>query len=148
MKLSARGSLFIQSYEALRLTCYLCEAGVPTGGWGHTGAGVVAGRVITLAQAQAWWGADISVFEALVHKLAKVTLTQSEFDALVALAFNIGAPQFTTSTLLRLLNAGDRAGAGAQFPRWNLVKGKVSAGLVRRRAAEQAIFRVGRYINN
>ncbi|MDQ2823561.1 MAG: lysozyme [Pseudomonadota bacterium] len=148
MKLSRLGSLFIQSYEALRLTCYLCEAGVPTGGWGHTGKDVAAGQLITMAQAQAWWGADISVFEALVNKLVKVQPTQAEFDALVALSFNIGASAFASSTLLRMFNAGDRAGAGAQFPRWNLVKGAVSAGLTRRRAAEQAIFRVGRYINN
>ncbi|WP_434779330.1 terminase small subunit [Neisseria sp. Ec49-e6-T10] len=43
-------------------------------------------------------------------------------------------------TLLRLLNQGDYKGAANQFPRWNKAKGKVLAGLTRRRAAEKQLF--------
>jgi lysozyme len=44
------------------------------------------------------------------------------------------------STLLRKLNAGDVAGAGREFARWTKAKGLELAGLVRRRAAERALF--------
>jgi lysozyme len=37
--------------------------------------------------------------------------------------------------------AGDHAGAAAAFALWNKSKGKVLAGLTRRRAAEAALYR-------
>jgi lysozyme len=45
-----------------------------------------------------------------------------------------------TSTLLRLLNAGQLQAAAAQFKYWNLAGGQVENGLVKRRAAETALF--------
>jgi GH24 family phage-related lysozyme (muramidase) len=44
------------------------------------------------------------------------------------------------STLLRKLNAGGVAGAAAEFARWNRGGGLVLPGLVKRRAAEVALF--------
>ena len=49
----------------------------------------------------------------------KVKVTQSQFDAMVSLAYNIGAGAFLKSTLLKKVNAGDFAGAGEEFLRWN-----------------------------
>jgi GH24 family phage-related lysozyme (muramidase) len=37
--------------------------------------------------------------------------------------------------------AGDHAGAEREFARWNRAGGRVLAGLVRRRAAEAALYR-------
>ncbi|UVO19117.1 lysozyme [Stutzerimonas stutzeri] len=45
-------------------------------------------------------------FKAAVNELVKVRLCQHQFDALVALVFNIGPQAFSDSTLLRLLNFG------------------------------------------
>ncbi len=70
----------------------------------------------------------------------KVPLAQHEFDALVAFAYNVGLGAFRKSTLLRLLNKGDKASAAKQFDRWNKAGGKMLAGLTRRRAAERAMF--------
>ncbi len=44
------------------------------------------------------------------------------------------------STLLRKLNVGDAAGAAAEFAKWTRGAGKVMPGLVKRRAAEAALF--------
>jgi lysozyme len=60
--------------------------------------------------------------------------------ALVSFAYNVGVGALGSSTLLRLLNAGDHAGAAAQFGRWNKAGGKALAGLTKRRAAEAALF--------
>jgi len=46
----------------------------------------------------------------------------------------------TRSTLLRDLNAGDFAGAAAQFELWDHASGQVVAGLLRRRLAEEKLF--------
>ena len=67
-------------------------------------------------------------------------LSQSQFDALVSLVFNIGGGAFRKSTLLQKLNAGDYAGASNEFMRWIKAKGRVLGGLVTRRAAERALF--------
>jgi lysozyme len=88
--------------------------------------------------------ADVSTAEGAVNLRVSVPLTQSQFDALVSFAYNAGIGAFTSSTLLKLLNAGDLAGAQAQFSRWiyKTVGGvKVQAPeLVARRAQEAAQF--------
>ena len=48
------------------------------------------------------------------------------------------------STLLKLVNKGDLIAAAKEFPKWNKVGGKVSPGLVRRRAAEKFYFETGK----
>jgi uncharacterized membrane protein len=101
---------------------------------------VQPGQEITQAQAEDYLREDVYWAEDAVRDLVKVALAQNEFDALVSLVFNIGAGAFGRSTLLRKLNDGDKAGAGAEFARWNQAAGKVLPGLVKRRADEAALF--------
>ena len=108
-------------------------------GYGTT-AGVKQGQTITKERADELLREDVARFEAQVLRLVKVPLTQGQFDALTSFVYNLGAGNLGNSTLLRLLNAGDYKGAAAQFDRWNKAGGKVLAGLVRRRAAERALF--------
>jgi hypothetical protein len=71
----------------------------------------------------------------------RVALTQSEFDALVSFAFNVGLTAFRTSTLLKLLNDNsDRSVVATQFLRWNKAGDKVLEGLTKRRNAEKELF--------
>lgn len=119
-------------------------SGAPwTIGWGHTGPEVHYGLVWTQAQCDAQLLADMARAEADVRAVVKIPLTKDEFIALCDLAFNIGNGNFNTSTLLRLLNAGDIDGAIAQFAVWNKAGGQVLAGLVKRRDAERALFQLG-----
>lgn len=140
MKTSDAGIMLIKSFEGLKLVAYKCPAGIWTNGYGHTGPDVTPGQVITQAQADALLARDLERFEAGVSRLVSVQLTQNQFDALVCFSFNLGLGALQGSTLLRLLNAGDYAGAAAQFPRWNKAGGKELPGLTRRRSAEQALF--------
>lgn len=139
MQISKAGLDLIKQFEGLYLNAYRCPAGVPTIGYGHT-AGVAMGQTITQQQADDYLRRDVRQFERAVSRLARVPLTQGQFDALVSFAFNLGEGALAQSTLLRLLNAGDYAGAAAQFDRWNKAGGRVLPGLVRRRAAERALF--------
>lgn len=139
MQTSQRGIDLIKSFEGLRLSAYKCPADVWTIGYGTT-AGVQPGQTITKERAEELLREDVKRFEAQVLRLVKVPLTQGQHDALVSFVYNLGAGNLSNSTLLRLLNAGDYAGAAAQFDRWNKAGGKVLAGLVRRRAAERALF--------
>jgi lysozyme len=139
MHTSQKGLDLIKSFEGLRLSAYKCPADVWTIGYGTT-AGVKPGQSITKERAEELLREDVKRFEAQVLRLVKVPLTQGQHDAMVSFVYNLGAGNLSNSTLLRLLNAGDDAGAAAQFDRWNKAEGKVLAGLVRRRAAERALF--------
>jgi lysozyme len=106
----------VRHFEGLYLKAYLCPAGVPTIGYGHTD-GVHLGQTITPAQADAFLAADLSEAAAHVDALAKVLLTDDQRGALASFVFNLGPGSLATSTLLKMLNVGD-AGAAAQFGRW------------------------------
>lgn len=144
MRISANGIAVAHYFEQCRLVAYPdpgSKDGKPwTIGWGHTGPEVVKGLVWTQAQADAAFLVDVARFERAVARLVTVPLNQGQFDALVLFAYNVGAAALNSSTLLRLLNAGDYEGASKQFARWNKNDGKVMRGLVRRRAAEECLF--------
>lgn len=142
------GIAILKKFESLQLKAYLCPAGVWTIGYGHTGD-VKKGGVITEHQADAILDTDLARFERDVEYLTQgVTLSDNEFSALVCLAFNIGsdidaddiAEGLGDSRLLKMLKAGDRAGAAAEFSKWTHAGGHVLSGLVKRRAAERALF--------
>ena len=139
MKTNQAGIDLIKRFEGVKLRAYRCPAGVWTVGVGST-RDVHAGMVITQAEADARLREDLSDAEEAVERLVNVPLNPNEHAAIVSLVFNIGAGAFSHSTLLRLLNGGDRAGAARQFKRWRRGGGKVLNGLVKRRAAETALF--------
>lgn len=147
-QITDEGLALIKRWEGLRLQAYLCPAGVWTIGYGHTGPDVTPGLVITEAYAEALLRQDLRTFEDGVSRLVTAPLTDNQFSALVSLAFNIGLGAFARSTLLRKLNAGDYAGAQAQFHVWNKAGGKVLPGLVNRRAGEAALFGRGERVES
>lgn len=152
------GARFIEAAEGKRLVAYQCSAREWTIGVGHTAnAGgtftTVAGQTVTVVrpgmrisaeEAMRLFNADIDRFEDQVEEMlvgAKVNVIEPhEFDAMVSLAFNIGLGGFKRSTVLRRYLRGDKAGAAAAFGAWNKADGQVNAGLVKRRAAEAAMF--------
>ncbi len=145
MKTSDKGLALIKQFEGFSARPYLCPAGVPTIGYGATY--YPDGRRVTMqdkpvseADATAMLRSMLASYEAGVSRYVQVPLTQGQFDALVSFAYNLGLAALKSSTLLRLLNARNYAGAAAQFPRWNRAGGKVLPGLTRRREAERVMF--------
>jgi len=150
----------VKQAEGLRFTAYPDHAtgAAPwTIGYGHTGPEVRPGLVITQARAEALLAQDLAEAAAIVDRAVTAPLTDAQFGALVSFVFNVGAGRkakgkdpgkdgFVTlktgkpSTLLVKLNAGDHAGAAAEFGKWTRGAGKVMGGLVKRRAAEAALF--------
>lgn len=149
-------------FEQCRLTAYPDPAsefartgrGSPepvTIGWGDTG-GWKLGDTITQQEADERFERRLrKEFEPFVRNAVLVPLTQKQFDAMVSIVYNTGPggpkrdgiirlASGTPSTLLRKLNAGDYAGAAAQFPAWNRSGGRVMKGLQRRREAERLVF--------
>lgn len=142
--MSQVGVDLITSFEDTRTKAYDDGVGVWTIGIGTTfypsGNKVKQGDTCTLEQAKSYFKHDLAKFEKAVNESVSVPLTQSQFDALVSLTYNIGSGAFKDSTLLKKLNKGDYQGAADQFLAWKKAGGKVLPGLVRRREAERALF--------
>lgn len=142
-KLGIKGETLIKGFEELRLKGYICPAGKPTIGWGHVilpGEPYRVGGTISLDEAIRLLDRDTNRFELCVNKTVKAPLTQNQFDALTSLAFNIGEAKFKESSLLRALNNGQMDVAAAKFMQWVFAGKRKLKGLVRRRAAEKALF--------
>lgn len=97
-------------------------------------------RRITVAEADELLRWDLMNDAEEVEERINPGLEQNQFDALLAFTFNLGIGAFAHSTLLRYINAGDLAAAAEEFPRWVRASGRVVQGLVKRRAAERAMF--------
>lgn len=139
MKISSKGLDIIKVSESCKLTAYRCAANKITIGWGST-KNVKMGMCITQEQADKRLLEDINVAEKAVSSLVRVKLTQNQFDALTSFVFNIGNGNFSNSTLLKKLNAGNYKAASEEFKRWNKADGKVLSGLTTRRKKETELF--------
>jgi lysozyme len=95
---------------------------------------------ITRAQGEALLMKDLVRFEDCVDRLTTYNLNSNQFSALVSFSFNLGCGNYGKSTLRQKLNAGDTKGAAKEFGRWVYGGGQKLPGLVRRRAAEMALF--------
>lgn len=129
----------IKKFEGLYLTSYLCPGGIWTVGYGSTRS-VRENLKITEAEADARLTEDMQDADDCIEEHVDVELTDNQRAALISFIFNVGCGNFRSSTLLRLLNASDYAGCAKQFQRWDKAKGKVLAGLAKRRLAERELF--------
>lgn len=142
MKASDRCIALIKEFEGFEPFPYADAVGKLTVGYGHL---IRAGEVfpttgLTEAEATELLCRDLMDCEACVDKHVDAPLDSHQFDALCSFVFNFGCPKFRGSTLLKKLNAEDYAGAAAEFDKWVNAGGKKLKGLVRRRAAERALF--------
>lgn len=138
--LSSHGEDLIKGFEQLRLVAYPDDKGVWTIGWGHTGPEVVEGLTCTTEQAETWFQEDTLWAVKGVNDSLTTNVSQQQFDALTSFTFNVGVGAEAHSTMVKLVNARDLAGAAAEFPKWDHVDGVVNAGLLWRRRQEQRIF--------
>lgn len=112
-------------------------------GYGHSivaGDGFTVFSTISEGDALALLQADLETFATCVDNAVTVPLGPEQAAALYSFTYNEGCGAFQGSTLLRLLNAGDYAGADAEFARWNIANGSILPALVSRRASEAAEF--------
>ena len=148
MKTSDNGRHFIELWEGLYLHTYNDGVGVPTIGYGHTSAAgpprVHYGMICTRDEADQWLAADLASVESNVSHHLKVPVSQNVFDACVSFDFNTGA--FARSNVMRALNLGATQTACEDLLMWDHGGGHVMPGLLRRRKAEQVLWREGKLI--
>lgn len=132
------GLNLIKKFEGCHLKAYRDPSGVWTIGYGHT-SGVEAGQTITQEQAEQYLKDDCQKFADYVDnpKYVPVTaqLNANQRDALISFAYNCGQ-----GSLKKLCAGRSVSKIAEKIPAYNKAGGKVSNGLVRRRAAEVELF--------
>ena len=145
-KISKKGLDLIKKFEGLKLKPYLCSAGVPTIGYGNTF--YETGKKVTLndpqiteKRAEELLAHLLVSFEKYVDSYCRDDISQSQFDALVSFAYNLGPNSLKSSTLLKKVNANPSDPTiKAEFLKWTKAGGRVLKGLVLRREAEAALY--------
>ena len=145
MHINERGIEIVKSFEGISLKPYLCPANVWTVGYGATVGS--DGRPIdpdmesiSETEAETLLIRDLESSEGWVRRLIKTALTENQYSALTSFTFNVGCGALQRSTLRMKLNRGEYQGAADEFPKWKFANKRILAGLVRRRAAERALF--------
>jgi lysozyme len=149
--LSFDGIVFTKGGEGFESAPYLDSGDVPTIGFGSTyyedGTKVrMTDAPITMERAATLFSVTMRIYVNAVRAAIKTPLKQYQFDALVSLCYNIGVAAFSSSTLVKVINAGqDEDAITFQFMRWNKDNGKVVKGLTNRRAKEVKLYHKGIY---
>jgi lysozyme len=133
----------IKRFEGYRRQAARLPDGRWTIGYGHTQT-ARQGAEVSEADAEALLIYDLMKVTAAVEDAVFAPLSQSQFDALSAFAFNVGLDEFRGSELLRRINEGEPLRAASAFDVWRKAEFEgeriVVDALVRRRAAEKALF--------
>lgn len=145
---------FIKSWEGFSAIPYYDEVGVKTLGYGMTGDEIECIQSVTESEATQMLKDWINKKYAPIIKADLdsngVSLSQSEFDALVSFAYNCGTGALLGSTLYKNVVAGvrDPSIITANFQAWSNGGGHRIEGLYRRRIKEAAMFLNADYTGN
>lgn len=133
-------------FEGLRLSPYICPAGVATIAYGATfyedGTRVqLTDPPVTRARAEALllWHIK-TIYLPAVMRLCPHVDSPGRLAALIDFTYNLGQGNLKASTLRRRVNSGDWDRVPAELRKWVNGGGRRLTGLVRRREAEVAIL--------
>lgn len=141
------GVQLVAAFEGFSSAAYLCPGLVWTIGYGTTRYPsrwrvTERDKPCRRKQAEHWLNYELKKAEQAVIRYCSAYLNENQRAALASFVYNLGAGAFRASTLRRRINAGDFEDVTYQLSRWNKGGGRILAGLVRRRAAEAALFHV------
>ena len=141
---SALGLKLIKAFEGYRGNASTLATGQRVIGYGHPLDSNENMNPLSKDEADSLLRQDLAPVEQMVRETVFSPLSQSQFDALVSLVFNIGPINFMTSNIRHALNNGRTLDAAYAFDEWRKadIDGKVYVvdALVRRRTAEKALF--------
>ena len=150
MEISERGIALIAEFEGFVDRLYNDPAGHCTIGFGFL---VHLGRCdsrdsetpyhdgMTFEEGLQLLNNKVRTYSSAVRKYTLVPLTQNQFDALTSFCYNVGAGGYAASSVLRVLNAGQYHQVCSELEKYiRGTNGIIYPGLVRRRAAECALF--------
>lgn len=140
---------FVKAREGFRAAPYLDQAGLPTIGYGTRF--YPSGKAVQMRDGPIDTGyAEVCLTSAMMKVLDQLRICESraptahQAAAILSLAYNVGYVAIQHSTLMRLFNEGDDAGAANQFLRWDHVRENGEEveddGLYERRDLERSLY--------
>lgn len=134
---SPQGLDFIKRYQGLSLEKYRDEEGLWLIGYGHLiHDHETFDTPITLLRAEILFEQDVSYYQQILHHSVDAPLTQSQFDALLSLAFSLGPEAFQLSPIVHSVNCQQFQKALALWQH----EGQPQSSLAVQRQAESALF--------
>lgn len=110
-------------------------------GFGHTDGVGPDTPPITEAQARDLLAEDLKAANAAIDQLVKVPLTANQREALVSFVWNIGVKNFSSSTVLQVLNTGHYEKVPDELRNWRKGHGgNAIPGLMKRSELEIAVW--------
>ena len=130
------GSYLIYPFEGQVNHVYADPAQILTMCVGHVDNTLRLGQTFTDEQCLETLVKDITKHDKQLMGVVKVEMNPYEHAAYLSFVFNVGIVNFSKSTMLGKLNAGNHAGACSEYIKWKYAGGKVLKGLERRREME------------
>lgn len=112
-------------------------------GYGSTGPEITQHTVWTHERAELELAKHLQFFASSLLTLSPIlaTVEDRRFAALISFAYNCGLGNYRISTLRKRVDEQDWDAAADELLKWNKAKGRVLAGLTRRRQAEASFLR-------
>ena len=107
-------------------------------GYGSTGRNINEGTIWTHQQALDALNSEVAAITSnlLIISPSLISAPDRSVAALISFCYNLGLGNYRISTLRERVNDGDWTEAACEILRWNKARGRVLAGLTRRRIAE------------
>ncbi|SBI42858.1 phage lysozyme [Klebsiella quasipneumoniae] len=96
--------------EGVRYVPYQDVVGVWTVCYGHTGKDIMLGKTYSETECRALLNKDLNTVARQIDPYIQKPIPETMRGALYSFAYNVGAGNFQTSTLLRRINQGDQKG--------------------------------------
>lgn len=134
----ALAGVTIAQFEGEVRTGYVDPVGVVTACFGHT-ATAELGKNYTENECLSLFAKDLGEHNKQLLRAVSVSMSASEHAAYLSFHYNVGAGNFRSSTLLKLLNNDQRVKACNELLRWVFADGQKLPGLIKRREAERQL---------
>lgn len=124
-------------FEGKENKAYIDPVGIVTVCYGNTGKEAVLGKSYTDDQCLDQMATDLKEHDKQLMSVVKVPFKSDyQHAAMLSFVYNVGIGNFSSSTMLRKLNAKDYVGSCEELTKWVYAKKKMLKGLVIRRSLE------------
>lgn len=135
--LAISGAFIVAPFEGKENKAYIDPVGIVTVCYGNTGKEAVLGKTYTDEQCLDQMATDLKEHDKQLMSVVKVPFKSDyQHAAMLSFVYNVGIGNFSSSAMLKKLNAKDYIGSCEELTKWIYAKKKMLRGLVIRRSLE------------
>ena len=135
--LAISGAFIVAPFEGKENKAYIDPVGIVTVCYGNTGKEAVLGKTYSDEQCLDQMATDLKQHDKQLMSVVKVPFKSDyQHAAMLSFVYNAGIGNFSSSTMLKKLNAKDYDGSCQELTKWVYAKKKMLKGLVIRRSLE------------